>query len=215
MLKRYLIKGLLIFAIFLLLVAGKVFYLQRSHFITGENFYREANWKAAIREYDFAMHFYMPWSPYIEKSARRLWQMGEMFERQNKLDWAVIPYSSIRSSFYASRSLFTPGKPWINKCDEKLADLNVKMLIKEGSLKAEEAGAEKTKFLHAMRVDKAPNPLWSVLMGMSFFAWIGSIIFIIVKGFSNDGTLRSRASFYGMASFSIAFILWVVALLKA
>ncbi len=83
-----------------------------------------------------------------------------MYERDGKLDWANIAYSSIRSSFYSSRSLFTPGRDWINKCDDKIADLNVKMLIKDGSIKTEEADAEKKKHLYVMKVDRAPNPVW-------------------------------------------------------
>jgi hypothetical protein len=48
-----------------MLVGGRVFYLQRSHFIAAEKYYIEADWKLAIREYDTAMHFYTPLSPYI------------------------------------------------------------------------------------------------------------------------------------------------------
>lgn len=215
MLKKYLISGFFIFMLFLLLVGGRVFCLQRSHFISAEKYYNEANWKLAIREYDNTMHFYTPWSPYIDRSAKNLWMIGEMFEKQERLDWANIAYSSIRSSFYSARSLYTPGKDWINKCDEKIADLNVKMLIKEGSIKPDEADEEKKKHLYVMKVDRAPDPFWSVLAEAGFFGWIGSIFFIIFKGFSNDGKINIKVSLYGILFFCTAFILWITALLKA
>ncbi len=215
MLKRYLVKGLIVAILFLLLVGGRVFYLQRSHFMDAEKYYSEANWKLAIREYDTAMHFYTPWSPYIQKSAERLWQIGEMFEKQDRLDWANIAYSSIRSSFYASRSLYTPGKDWINKCDDKIADLNVRILIKEGSIKPEEADAEKKKHLYVLKVDRAPDPLWSVLVEVGFFGWVASIIFMIFKGFDDNGKIRKRFALYGALSFISAFALWIISLLKA
>ena len=215
MLKRYLIKGLLVILLFLVLVGGRSFYLQRSHFMAAEKYYNEANWKLAIREYDTAMHFYTPWSPYIEKSARKLWQIGEMFEKQDRLDWANIAYSSIRSSFYSSRSLYTPGKFWINKCDEKIADLNVKMLIKEGSLKLEEADAEKMKHLYVMKVDRAPGPFWSILVEIGFFGWLGSVLLIIFKGFSDNGKIHKKFALYSVLSFLLSFTIWVVASLKA
>ena len=215
MLKKYLIKGLFVIVIFLMLVGGRVFYLQRSHFIAAEKYYTEAGWKLAIREYDTAMHFYTPLSPYIGKSAQRLWQIGEMFEKQDKLDWANIAYSSIRSSFYASRSLYTPGKDWIMKCDEKIADINVKMLIKEGALKPEEADAEKRKHLYVMKVDRAPDPFWSILLEIGFFGWLGSVLFIIFKGFSDNGKIHKKFALYGVLSFLLSFSIWVAALLKA
>jgi hypothetical protein len=214
MLKKYLIKGLITVVLFLLLIGGKVFYLQRSHFMNAGRYYNEANWKLAIREYDTAMHLYTPWSPYIEKSAKKLWQIGEMFENQDRLDWANIAYSSIRSSFYASRSLYTPGKEWINKCEDKIADLNVKMLIKEGSIKPEEADTEKKKHLYVMKVDRAPRPFWSVLGEIGFFGWVVSVIFMIFRGFDDNGKIKKFA-LYGALSFTFAFALWVVSLLKA
>jgi hypothetical protein len=215
MLKKYLIKGLLVILLFLVLVGGRSFYLQKSHFMAAEKYYNEANWKLAIREYDTAMHFYTPWSPYIEKSAEKLWQIGEMFENQGRLDWANIAYSSIRSSFYSSRSLYTPGKSWINKCDNKIADLNVKMLIKEGSLNPENAYTEKLKHLYVMKIDRAPDPFWSILVEVGFFGWLGSVVLIIFKGFSDNGKMHRKFALYGVLSFLLSFSIWIVALLKA
>lgn len=215
MLKKYLISGFFIFMLFLMLVGGRVFCLQRSHFITAEKYYNEANWKLAIREYDNTMHFFTPWSPYIDRSAKKLWMIGEMFEKQERLDWANIAYSSIRSSFYSSRSAYTPGKDWINKCDDKIADLNVKMLIKDGSIKPEEADAEKKKHLYVMKVDRAPNPFWSMLVEISFLGWVASIIFLIFKGLDDIGKIRGKVALYGVLFFIFSFAIWVVSLLKA
>ena len=215
MLKKYLIKGLFVILLFLVLVGGRSFYLQKSHFIAAEKYYNEANWKLAIREYDTAMHFYTPWSPYIGKSANKLWQIGEMFETLGRFDWANIAYSSIRSSFYSSRSLYTPGKLWINKCDEKIAALNVKMLIEEGSLNLEEADIEKRKQLYVMKVDRAPGPFWSILVEIGFFGWIGSVVLIIFKGFSDNGKIHKKFALYSVLSFLLSFTIWVVASLKA
>jgi hypothetical protein len=212
--RKYLIKGLLATVLLFLVIGVRVTYLQGSHYASAEKYYNEANWKLAIREYDLAMHFYTPWGPYIERSAKRLWRIGEMFEKQDSLDWANIAYSSIRSSFYAARSLYTPGKKWIEKCDNKIADLSVRILVKEGAVKPEAAAAEKKKYLYVLTVGRAPDPLWSVLVGLGFFGWVGSVVFLIFKGFSNDGKIQ-KASVYGIVSFLLTFGLWVAALLKA
>ena len=215
MLKKYLIRSIFFALLFSMILSGRMIYLQRSHYMAGERYYASEDWKLAIREYDLAMHFYAPLSPYIDKSATRLWQLGGMFEKQGKLDWAIIAYSSIRSSFYASRSLYTPGKQWIRKCDEKIADLNVQLLIKDGSIKPEEADAEKKRYLHVMKVDKAPAPLWSFLMATGFLGWIGSVLFLIFRGFTDKGMFNNKALLYGGVSFSITFIVWIIALVKA
>jgi hypothetical protein len=213
--KKYFLIGLAVFVFMAGLVWGRVFYLQRVHFMDAERYLSEKNYKLAIREYDTAMHFYTPFSSYIKKSARRLWQMGEMFEAGGKPDWALIAYSSIRSSLYGSRSLYTPRKDWIKKCDGKIAELNVKMLIAEGSIKPEDAGKEMEKHLKVLKTDRAPSPLWSVLAEAGFFGWVGSVIFVIFKGFDEKGKMRGKYALYGLASFAFCFILWAVALLNA
>jgi hypothetical protein len=215
MLKRYLIKGFLIATVFIMLVGIRVFYLQRSHFMAGENFYSESKWKLAIREYDAAMHFYTPWSPYIEKSAQKLWSIGEMFEKENKLDWAIIAYSSIRSSFYSSRSLYTPGKEWITRCNEKIAGINVAILIKEGSIRPEEAEIERQKHLFTMTVDRAPDPFWSAMVEIGFFGWVGSVLFIISRTFNAAGRMHLKPVILGIVSFVFTFSLWVAGLMRA
>jgi hypothetical protein len=212
--RKYLVKAVIFILLFLVLVWGRVFFLQRGHFLAAETYYHDADWKLAIREYDTAMHFYTPFSPYIQKSAERLWDIGETFEKQQRLDWAVVAYSSIRSAFYGSRSFYTPGHDWIVRCDDKISGIDVKILIKEGNVKPGEALQEKEKLLYVMKVDKAPNIGWSVLAELTFFGWILSVIFIIFRGFDEDGRIK-RKFFYGSIYFVLTFTFWIVCLLKA
>lgn len=213
--KKIFITGLTVTLVVFFIMLGKVFYLQHGHFKKGEGYSKESNLKLAIREYDLAMHMWTPWSPYIERSAEKLWQIGEMYEEEGKPDWALIAYSSIRSSFYASRSFFTPGKDWIKRCDGKIASLNVRLLLEDGIIKEDDASSEREKFLHVLTTDDAPDVLWSALAEVGFLGWIGSVVFIILKGFESNGSLRRRYAAYGALSFASTFALWVVALLRA
>lgn len=215
MLKKYLIRILLGAVIFSILIFGKVFYMQRSHYLQAEQHYMEADFKLATMEYDAAMHNYTPWSPYIRKSAERLWQIGEMFERKGKPDLAMPAYSSIRSSFYASRSLYTPGKEWIEKCDDKIASLNVNLLINDGTIKPDEADGEKKKLLFVMKADRSPGPTWSLLLELSFFGWIASVVFIIFQGVDEKGKIKVKTAVYGAVFFVFSFAIWVMSSLKA
>jgi hypothetical protein len=213
MLKSYLIKGLIAAGIILILIFGKIFYMQRDHYLQAES-YVATDLKRAILEYDVAMHNYTPWSPYIRRSAERLWQIGEMLERKGKPDLAVIAYSSIRSSFYASRSLYTPGKEWIEKCDDKIASLNVDKLVGEGTIKPGESETEKKKHLFVQKTDRAPDPLGSVLLELGFFGWVASIVFVIIKGFDEEGRVKVRTALYGMGFFICSFAIWVISALR-
>ncbi len=92
------------------------------------------------------------------------------------------------------------------KCDDKIADLSVRMLVREGSIKPDAATEEKKKYLYVLTVDRAPDPFWSVLVEIGFFGWIGSVVFLIFKGFGDDGKIK-KASVYGIVSFLLTFAL--------
>jgi len=211
LMKRLLVVVLVVLA----LLWGRVLWLQRAHFLEAEGYLQEANYKLAIREYDTALHFYSPFSPYNERAAQRLWQIGERFEAQGKLDWAHMAYSSIRSSFYAARSFYTPGKAWIARCDEKIATLNARMLLQDGSIGPEEFETERARHLRVLRQDRAPSVPWAALAVLSFLGWVGSAVYVALRGFSPRGDLHRRQALWGLLGFVAFFLLWVVGLLRA
>lgn len=209
------IKSFFVMALILASVWGWVLYLQKSHFREAEEHVRQARWKLAIREYDTTIHFYTPFSPYIRLSALRLWEMGEQFEREGKPDRANIAYSAIRSSFYSARSFYTPGKDWIERCDEKIATLNVMLLVRDGSVKPPDIETERKKQLYLLKTDKSPEPFWIIMVIAGFAGWVSSVIFIIFKGFDESGNIDRKKVLCGTVSFVFAFALWISAMLKA
>lgn len=213
--KKNLIRAFALFLALLIAAWGWVGFQQRKHFKAAETFLGQSNRKLAIREYDAAMHFYTPFSPYVRKSTERLWQVGEMFEEEGRPDWARLAYSSIRSSFYAARSFYTPGRDWIARCDEKIAGLNVKLLLEDGDIAHSEEDLEKAKILHVLRTDRPPSVFWSAAAGVGFSGWVAAALFFAFSGFAPGGKLRTRNALYGALLFSSAFTLWVTALLNA
>jgi hypothetical protein len=107
----------------LVLIGGNTWWRQRTQFHRGEAALAARDYMAAISGYEAAIHMYTPGSPLVESSARRLWTMGEEFERVGDLDRALIAYRSLRSSFYAARWLVQPGREWIAGCDRKIAEI--------------------------------------------------------------------------------------------
>ncbi|HIJ82383.1 MAG TPA: hypothetical protein HPP76_11820 [Desulfuromonadales bacterium] len=94
-----------------------------SQFALGEEAFRRGDFPAAVAGFESAIHMYIPFHPTIERSAERLWQIGEVSERRGEITRALIAYRALRSSFYADRWLMTPGTDWIAKCDRKIAIL--------------------------------------------------------------------------------------------
>ncbi|HSR36286.1 MAG TPA: hypothetical protein VLL73_03820 [Desulfurivibrionaceae bacterium] len=110
-------------AIALLLMAGATQYRQWVQYTRGKAAEAAKNPMAAIAGYESAIHMYTPGSPIVARAAEALWQMGSRFEDANDPERALIAYRSLRSSFYASRSFFLPGKEWITRCNEKIVRL--------------------------------------------------------------------------------------------
>lgn len=212
--RRALIAAAVIFAL-LAVVGGRVYMLQKRHFELAEKHYAAGNLKLAVREYDTSMHFYVPGSPYTGRVAVRLWDMGMDFEEQGLLEQAQSAYSALRSSFYAVRSLYTPGKHWIEKCDERLAHIRASIQVRDGAIPPEQYEDMREKHLQVLRTDMAPSPLWSTIAVLAFLGFVASVAYVIFGGFGPDARLKARPARMGSVAAALCFALWVVALLLA
>ena len=106
----------------LLFFAGTLWRLH-DQFALGEEAFHRGDFAGAVAGYESAIHMYIPFNVTIEKSAQQLWTIGESNERLGDINRALIAYRALRSSFYASRWLVTPGMDWIARCDTKIAAL--------------------------------------------------------------------------------------------
>lgn len=122
-LKSIAINGSVIILVSLLLLFCTTMWRMNRQFNQGEDAFNRRDFTAAVAGYESALHMYIPGHPIIGKSADKLWQLGEISERQGDINRALIAYRALRSSFYADHWLMTPGIPWIEKCDRKIAAL--------------------------------------------------------------------------------------------
>ena len=106
-----------------LLVWGNTWYRQWTQFNKGERALAGNDVIAAIAGYESAIHMYTPLSPLVERSAEKLWEITRKCEEKGDAERALIACRSLRSSFYAVRWLYQPGKPWIARSDAKIAEL--------------------------------------------------------------------------------------------
>ena len=108
---------------------GRTYYSQCQQFNIGEEAFKKGSMRDAITAYESAIHMYTPGSWTVKASIERLWQIGEIFERQNQNDWALLAFRSLRSSLYAVRSFYTPYPEWIDRCDKKISRI---LAVREG-----------------------------------------------------------------------------------
>ncbi|MGA7826079.1 MAG: hypothetical protein WCA04_00330 [Geobacteraceae bacterium] len=121
--KKIVLQSILIAATFVVLFWGNTLFRQHSQFSRGEQALARKDYIAAISDYSSAIHMYTPGSSLVETAASRLWSLGESLERAGATEKALIAYRSLRSSWYAIRGLTNPGREWIARCDEKIAEL--------------------------------------------------------------------------------------------
>lgn len=107
----------------IILIWGNTLYRQHVQFDKGEKGYAAGDFPAAVAGYESAIHMYTPGASLTEKSARKLWDMGQMLEARGDIPRALIAYRSLRSSFYAVGWLYSPGREWIAKCDARIQAL--------------------------------------------------------------------------------------------
>jgi hypothetical protein len=106
-----------------LLIWGNSWYRQWSQFNKGEAALAANDTISAIAGYGSAIHMYTPFSPLVERSAQRLWQITVSCEESGDPERALVACRYLRSSFYSVRWLHQPGKEWIALCDAKIAEL--------------------------------------------------------------------------------------------
>jgi tetratricopeptide (TPR) repeat protein len=107
----------------LLLFFAGTWWRMQAQFTLGEAALRRGDFTGAVAGYESAIHMYIPFNRTIEKSAQKLWSIGESSERLGDINRALIAYRALRSSFYADRWLVTPGMEWIARCDKKISAL--------------------------------------------------------------------------------------------
>ena len=105
------------------LIWGTTLYRQHVQFAKGEQGVAAGDFLAAVSGYESALHMYTPFSSLVERSAQRLWELGELAVQRGDQPRALIAYRALRSSFYAAAGIYSPGRQWIERCDLRIDQL--------------------------------------------------------------------------------------------
>lgn len=121
--KTIAVNLLVIAIIMLFMIWGNTWWRQRTQFNKGEKALAERNYIAALAGYEAAIHMYTPGSSLVERSAQRLWDMGNSLEQAANPNQALVAYRALRSAFYSTHGLIRPGEEWIARCDARIAEI--------------------------------------------------------------------------------------------
>jgi hypothetical protein len=205
---------LLVILVFLFLTWVRAFYGSMKAYRTGEDMLEQKQLIRAITYFDRSIHWYTPFNPYVEKSARRLWEIGEQAEKDGDIKMALIAFRAIKRGFYSASHFTTPGKDWIEKSETMITAL----VLKEDKDRAGSKAMEKSEEIK-VRNEKGSSPdvFWTVVLEVGFLGWVGSLLgFIFVKWGPRKGSEKlPYKTLAPIASAVLFFVIWIIGMMKA
>ncbi len=205
---------LLVILVFLFLTWVRAFYGSMKAYRTGEEMLEQKQLIRAITYFDRSIHWYTPFNPYVEKSARRLWEIGEQAKKDGDVKMALIAFRAIRGGFYSASHFTTPGKDWIEKSETMITAL----VLKEERNRAGSKAMEKSEEIKA-RNEKGSSPdvFWTLVLEVGFLGWVGSLFgFIFVKWGSRKGSEKLLYKTLAWIGSALGFFaIWIIGMMKA
>ncbi len=168
----------------------------------------------ALDHYERVIHWHVPFLSLSDNAAGKMWSYALNYEQEGNIEKALNTYRVLRGAFYAARSLYTPGKDWIFRCNEKIAGL---MASKPAYSKTEQKRSyeeRKAEYLKLLSREKPPHPEWALLTEISFAGWILCIFLFIFKGFTATGTLQTRPAIRWAGGWLVCYCIWIWGLFR-
>ncbi|MGD2127617.1 MAG: hypothetical protein PVG99_16180 [Desulfobacteraceae bacterium] len=180
----------------------------------GETYLKENQFIRAITFFDRSMRWYTPLNPYVEKSAERLWEIGERAERDRDIKLALIAFRTIRGAFIAASHFTTPGKAWIEKSESRITKL-VRNEVQERAMGGDSKASKNV--ISQSQESAHPDIFWSVIVEIGFLGWVGSVIaFIVLRLRPTAESKRFISLITPWVPLAIVFfVLWIVGMIKA
>ncbi|MCX8125447.1 MAG: hypothetical protein N3F66_14960 [Spirochaetes bacterium] len=201
------ISLIVLIVIFIVLSIRLAFY-QYKH--SNEAFASKDIEKVKALERVILNHF--PLSPYTKRAINELLTMCEKF---NENDEKLYCYETLRSSLIQIKSFYQPYSEVIERIKPKIADLRAREKIawKYNNLNVSDYDRLYNEQMAILNYDNSPSLPWSALTIFSLLGWIGSVIFMILKGITKP--VNKRFLRIGIAMYIVFFSLWILGLWKA
>ncbi len=204
----------LIIGILLVTTVIKIYSSAHDEFRLAEQLAGEKKYAEAVPHYERAIHWYLPGLDVTDRAAAGLWRIAEAHEAAGEPQQALDAYRLLRSAFYSTRSVFTPGKHWIAKCNEKIAALMAKAPPSSPSEQELTFEQRKAQNLSRLSEERSPRPGWAVLAEVGFFGWVLCAVLFIVLAVTKSGALKPRPGWALTGGFVVFYALWIWGLFR-
>jgi len=205
----------LVLGFLLLLVCSKVFLSSRHEFQAAEAAREAEDFPEAIKHYERAILWYLPVGGYVDSAAENLWDIAEKLEMEDR-QLALEAYRSLRSAFYATRSFYTPGLPWIARSNEKIALLMAEAPPYSEADKKKSLEQKRQEALAILERPMKPDPFWSTAVVLGLLGWVSGVLLFIWRAFRGEGTrLEAKQGLLWGTLVVLFYALWIVGMMKA
>ncbi len=198
-------------AIILLSTLIKIYSGSVSELYQAQNWVTKNNAEEAVRHFDRAIRWYLPFSPITNQAAEGIWNQARKAEQSGDPTTALKFYRILRGSFYASRSLVTPGRDWIARTNDKIATLMAKAPPYKQQDPPVSLEQRKAEALEILFKERPPYTMWALLGEIGFLGWVTTTLLFIFKGMDKKGRilpgLRTRVWIF---VFLIFYSLWIL-----
>lgn len=161
----------------------------------------------AIVYFDRAVHWYAPLNPWAASSAERLWGLSESAESAGDYRLALKALNSLRSGYLAAQGLFSPGRDWIRRCEDRIDRISA---VAHGT--PDSSKPPRTEDARSRR-SPAPSLYWTLLLEFGLLGWIGTVIWLILGHGVKKRTTANRLKWGMLLAFF--FAIWIVGMIKA
>ena len=196
------------------MVVGRVIWASSQELELGQEAFEQGDRESAVIHLRRSAHWYVPGNPYVGEALRELRQIGRQAEMEGQIPLALMAYRAIRTSCLGTRGLTVPHRQQFEAANGRIAALMARQDPAPMDRTSSLAQRRRQYNEQLERLDQ-PDPLWSLLAGIAFLAWIGAGFGFFLRGLDRELHLQPRPALRWAAAFVASFILWVVALLLA
>ncbi len=167
----------------------------------------------ALSRYQYAMRWYLPFSAAPKEAAEALWSLAQ----RDDPALARAALWRLRGGIRATRWLISPFKEWVEPVDERLALLMAQAQQKESpeTILGRSEAELRADHLRLLKLDQAPAPAWSLLLVLSFLAWILASFALLWRGFDPGLRFKLRPGLLLVGASFSSLGLWIWALFRA
>lgn len=184
-------------------------------FKIAEQAFSQKNYAQAIQHYERAILWYVPVGGVVEASAAKLWEIAEHLQQENPV-LALEAYRSLRSAFYATRSFYTPGQPWIDRANPKIARLMAGQTDYSEADRKKSIAQKTEEALVILERPMSPDPFWSMMVVLGFLGWASGTLLFIWRAFREGSTqvMLKQGILWGSV-IVVFYALWIIGMVNA